>query len=162
MVLQVLRLRIMAATERFRTPAGPPEPPLQSYAADPAPRIARGLALASEAVAAIAQEAASVGARTGIILMPARFQIDDPDYGRLRDIVAQAGGELVRDAATDRFRSALDDLGLPMIDLLPLLRQAPRGPDLFFQENVHLTPRGHTLVGEALARFVKDRFPPRH
>ena len=162
MVLQVLRLRILAATERFRTPAGPPEPPLQSYAAHPAPRIAQGIAFTREALAALARDAESVGARTGIILMPARFQIDDPDYGRLRDIVAQAGGELVRDAATERFRSALGDLGLPMIDLLPVLREAPPGPDLFFQENVHLTPRGHALVGETLAQFVKDRFSARY
>lgn len=31
------------------------------------------------------------------IVMPARFQIDDADYGRLREAVAQAEGELVRD-----------------------------------------------------------------
>ena len=162
MVLQVLRLRIMAATARFRTPAGPPEPPLPSYAAQPPPRIAQGIAFTREALAAIAREAESTGARTGIILMPARFQIDDPDYGRLRDIVAQSGGELVRDAATARFSSALDDLELPMIDLLPVLRQAPPGPDLFFQENVHLTPRGHALVGRTLAQFVRDRFSAPH
>ena len=35
--------------------------------------------------------------------MPARFQVDDGDYGRLREVVAAAGGTLVRDAATERF-----------------------------------------------------------
>jgi hypothetical protein len=157
MVLQVVRLRALAATERFRSASGPPEPPLQSYAARPAPRIAEGIALTRAALAQLASEAGSAGARTGIILMPARFQIDDADYGRLRDIVAQAGGELVRDAATDRFATALADLGLPMIDLLPVLRAAKTGTDLFFQENVHLTPRGHAVVGQALAAFVRDQ-----
>jgi hypothetical protein len=114
--------------------------------------------LSRDALATLAREAKAIGASTGIILMPARFQIDDADYGRLRDIVAQAGGELVRDAATDRFRAALDGLGLPMIDLLPVLRQAPPGPDLFFQENVHLTPRGHAVVGRTLADFVREQF----
>ena len=43
MVLQILRLRVIAATERFTQRLAPPEPPLQSYAATPAPRIAHGL-----------------------------------------------------------------------------------------------------------------------
>ena len=162
MVLQVLRLRVLAATERFRTTSGPPEPPLQTYASHPAPRIAEGIARTREVVAQIASEAREAGARTGIILMPARFQIDDTDYGHLRDIVAQSGGELLRDAATERFTEGLRDLGLPMIDLLPVLRHAKDGPNLFFQENVHLTPRGHAVVAQALAPFVLDQmFPAR-
>ncbi|HJR58816.1 MAG TPA: SGNH/GDSL hydrolase family protein [Vicinamibacterales bacterium] len=157
MVLQVLRLRIVTATDRFRGTAGPPEPPLQTYAANPAPRIARGIAFTRDAVAGIAAEAGRAGARTGIILMPARLQLDDGDYGRYRAIIAEAGGELVRHAATERFAKALGELRLPMIDLLPPLRAALPGPDLFFQENVHLTPRGHAVVGETLARFVREQ-----
>jgi len=156
MVLQVLRLRVVTATDRFRTSAGPPEPPHQSYAANPAPRIARGIALTRDLFGQLAAEAEQAGARTGFILMPARFQIDDEDYGRLRDIVAAAGGHLQRDAATDRFAAALTQLDRPMLDLLPALRQSPPGPDLFFKENVHLTRRGHEVVGDALARFVRD------
>jgi lysophospholipase L1-like esterase len=156
MVLQVLRLRIRTATDRFRSTA-PPEPPLQTYAAHPAPRIAEGIALTREAVAQIATIAGQDGARTAIVLMPARFQLDHGDYGRLRAIVQQAGGELQRDAATARFSAALADLQLPMLDLLPALRAAPPGPDLFFQENVHLTLRGHRVVSDALAEFLRDR-----
>jgi hypothetical protein len=88
--------------------------------------------------------------------MPARFQIDDGDYGRLRSAVAQAGGELVRDAATERFDAAFAQLGLPRLDVLPALRQTPPGPDLFFQRNVHLTPRGHEVVAAALDRFLTE------
>jgi lysophospholipase L1-like esterase len=161
MVLQILRLRVLAATERFRTAAGPPEAPLPAYAKNPSPRIEQGISLARDVLAQIANEANAAGAQTGIILMPARFQIDDGDYGRLRDIVAQSGGELMRDAATDRFAAALDDLELPTIDLLPVLRNAKHGSDLFFQENVHLTPRGHAVVGESLAAFVQAHFVAR-
>ena len=157
MVLQVLRLRLVAATGRFTTTAGPPEPPHQSYAADPAPRIARGMELTRELFAQLTGEARATGARTGIILMPARFQVDDEDYGRLRDIVAAAGGELRRDAATERFAAALGALDVPQIDLLPALRAAAPGPDLFFKENIHLTRHGHEVVGRALARFIEDR-----
>lgn len=156
MVLQVLRLRAVAATERLRPNLAPPEPPLQSYAARPAPRIHEGIGITRDCVRQIADHAGTLGARTAVLLMPARFQIDDGDYGRLRSAVAQAGGELVRDAASRRFDAALAELGLPRLDVLPALRQALPGPDLFFQRNVHLTPRGHEVVAAALDRFLEQ------
>jgi len=156
MVLQVLRLRVVTATDRFRSTAGPPEPPHQAYAASPALRIARGMALTRDLFRQLSTEAGAAGARTAFILMPARFQIDDEDFGRLRDIVAAAGGDLRRDAATERFAAALSTLDVPQLDLLPALRAAAPGTDLFFTENVHLTRDGHRVVGQALARFIQE------
>jgi hypothetical protein len=95
-----------------------------------------------------------------VVLMPARFQLDDGDYGRLRRVVADAHGELVRDAASERFATALSGLGLPVLDLLPVLRSAGPGADLFFQYNVHLTPRGHEIVADALDAFLDRQAPP--
>lgn len=154
MVLQILRLRIVSATERFSPTVAPPEPPLQSYAANPAPRIAEGIAIATRAVDDISKAASAAGAETAVVLMPARFQVDDPDYRRLKEGVAASGGELVRDAATDRFDRALSSLSIPRLDVLPALRQALPGPDLFYQETVHLTPRGHEIVAAALDGFL--------
>ena len=159
MVLQILRLRFVAATDRWRPQLAPPEPPLQSYAASPAPRIAAGVATARRSIEDIAAVAARAGAATMVALMPARFQVDDPDYLRLKDAVAQAGGELVRDGATQRFASALADSPIPHVDLLPALRRALPGPDLFYQESVHLTPRGHAVAADALDAFISDRWP---
>jgi hypothetical protein len=155
MVLQLLRLRVVAATDRFRGLLATPEPPLQSYAVNPAPRIAEGLSIARQCVEGIAAIAARQGAATAIALMPARFQVDDADYGRLKEAVAAAGGELQRDGASQRFDAALAELPLPRIDLLPALRAALPGPDLFYQETVHLTPRGHTVVADALYEFIE-------
>ncbi len=97
------------------------------------------------------------GASTAIVLMPARFQVDDADYGRLKEAVTAAGGELLRDAATQRFDAALAELPLPRFDLLPALRARTAGPGLFFQQTVHLTPRGHEIVAEALERFIEEQ-----
>jgi lysophospholipase L1-like esterase len=155
MVLQLLRLRVVAATDRFSGTLGTPEPPLQSYAANPAPRIAQGIEVAARCVSGIAEVASGLGARTAVALMPARFQVDDADYGRLKAGVAAVGGELQRDAASQRFDAALAALPLPRIDLLRSLRAALPGSDLFFQETVHLTPRGHEVVAEALQRFIE-------
>jgi lysophospholipase L1-like esterase len=155
MVLQILRLRVISVTGRLST-AAPPEPPLQSYAESPAPRIAEGLKGVRRAVEDIARTASAAGATTAVALMPARFQVDDGDYGRLRDLVASTGGTLVRDAATARFDDALASTNLPRVDLLPALRAALPGPDVFYQETVHLTPRGHAVVAAALDRFLEE------
>jgi lysophospholipase L1-like esterase len=154
MVLQVLRLRVLAATQRFTRTAGPPEAPLQSYAAHPAPRIAHGLAVIHRVVQQMQQQGGAAGARTAVMLMPARFQVNDEDYGHLRDAVTQSGGTLVRDAAGERIDQALRDIPVPRFDALPALRAA--GADAFFLRTVHLTPRGHEIVAEALDRFLRE------
>ena len=87
--------------------------------------------------------------------MPARFQVDDADYGRLREIVSEAGGELVRDGATAGSRKRFAVSTRRVFDPLPALRAALPGPDLFFQQTVHLTPRGHEIVADALEQFLR-------
>jgi lysophospholipase L1-like esterase len=158
MVLQILRLRAVAVTDRFTPHLAPPEPPLQSYAASPAPRIAEGLAIARRSIEDVATRASAAGAATMVALMPARFQVDDADYLRLKDAVAQAGGELLRDEATARFDRELASVKVPRVDLLPALRAALPGPDVFYQETVHLTPRGHDVVAAALDAFVSEHW----
>jgi lysophospholipase L1-like esterase len=153
MVLQIVRLRIVAATARFRS-LTPPEPPLQSYAAHPAPRIAEGLAETRHAIEDIVANSSKLGARSAIVLMPARFQVDDEDYRNLREIVTATGGALLRDGATARFAAAMEQVHVPRVDVLPALRAALPGPLLFFQTTVHLTPRGHRVVADALAAFI--------
>lgn len=152
MVLQNVRVRWDQLRGRLRT--GAPERPLASYLADPPPELANGLAVTRRAFGLIADRAQAIGARTALALMPARLQTDDADYGRLAETVRQAGGVLVRNAATDRFREALAPLGLPTLDLLPVLERQPDRIGLFFQRNVHLTPRGHDVVAGALFDFL--------
>ena len=151
-VLQNARMRWNQLKSRFQGPSG--ERPLTSYLVDPPADVIKGLEVTRTAFERVATEAASQNARTAIVLMPARFQTDDADYERLRAIVQAGGDTLLRDAATERFREALAPLGLPMLDLLPILREQPNRGELFFQRNVHLTPRGHRVVGDALTPFV--------
>jgi hypothetical protein len=157
MVLQVLRLRLVAVADRMPRAGAPPEAPLQSYAARPVPRVEEGLRIARKCVETIVAESQASGARAMVMLMPARFQVDDADYGRLKEAVAGTGGELVRDAATVRFAEALAPLHVPVLDALPALRAALPGPDVFFQQTVHLTPRGHEIVAGALEAFIRQQ-----
>ena len=155
MVLQVIRLRVVSVTGRLSNWISPPEAPLQSYAEQPAARIDQGVRVTRDCVQAIADEAKAAGARTMVMLMPARFQVDDADFGRLKQAVEAAGGKLVRDAATERFDRALADVAVPRFDALPPLRAALPGPPVFFEQTVHLTPRGHEVVAAALEAFLR-------
>ena len=154
MVLQQARIRYDQIKAKLQGPG--PERPLTTYLSDPPPDIARGLDVTRRAFGMIADRAAARGARAALVLMPARFQTDDVDYGQLAAIVHAAGGELVRNAATDRFEAALKPLGLPMLDLQPVLAAQPDRIGLFFQRNVHLTPRGHGVVARALFDFLES------
>jgi GDSL-like Lipase/Acylhydrolase family len=153
MVLQIVRLRVDLLKSKLTTPA--PERPLSAYLAHPPPDVAHGLDVARRAFGRIVARATAEGARTGVVLMPARFQTDDADFHNLAETIRQAGGTLVRNAATDRFRQALAPLGVPMLDLLPVLAAQPDRQGLFFQRNVHLTPRGHRVVAGALFTFLE-------
>ena len=56
---------------------------------------------------------------------------------------------------SDRFARALAPLGLPTLDLLPVLRAEPEPAGLFFRENIHFTPRGHQVVADSLEGFLR-------
>ena len=152
-VLQLVRVRYDQLRARFST--GTPERPLASYLTDPPPIVQRGLDVSRAAFGKIAERARGIGARTAIVLVPARFQTDDTDYGYLKVAVEQAGGVLDRQSSSRRFHEALKPLGLPMLDLQPILFAQPDRSGLFFQRTVHLTPRGHDVVTGALLDFLQ-------
>lgn len=154
MVLQLARLRVEQLKDHFAGPGT--ERPLATYLDVPPPEVVHGLEVMRRAFGMIAARATEDGARTALVLMPARFQTDDGDYGRLVEIVHHAGAEMIRNAGTERFREALAPLGLPTLDLLPVLAAEPSREELFFQRNIHLTPRGHRVVADAMFSFLTD------
>ena len=159
MVLQTVRLRVNEALDWLRPDAAPSlSRPLGTYAQRPPAEVARGMAITRDVIGTLAREAAARGTRVGLVLVPARLQLNDTDFGHLQATARAAGHELLRDAATARFAEALAPLGLPMLDLLPVLKAQPEPADLFFRENIHFTPRGHAVVCEALAAFVTSAF----
>jgi hypothetical protein len=160
-VLQLARVRYDQLRARFAT--GTPERPLASYLTDPPPIVQRGLEVSRMAFGRIADRARGIGAKTAIVLVPARFQTDDTDYGHLKAAVEQAGGVLDRNSSSRRFHDALLPLGLPILDLQPILFAQPDRQGLFFQRTVHLTPRGHDVVSAALLDFLQSSglTPPR-
>ena len=129
MVLQLLRLRVVVR-DRAVSRSCSPRPSRRSRVTRRTRRRESPRASPSpgNASATSRRSPRPQGASTAIALMPARFQVDDADYGRLKEAVAAAGGELQRDAASERFDAALAALPLPRVDLLPALRRALPGP----------------------------------
>ena len=161
MVLQTVRLRVNDVLDWLRPAQAPTvSRPLTTYLPEAPPEVQRGLEVTRQVLSQLADEARKNGSEVALVLVPARFQLNDVDYGHLRKAVAAAGQELLRDKASERFASALAPLGLPMLDLLPALRAQPDPAGLFFAENVHFTPRGHQVVADALERFVRDTWIP--
>jgi len=155
MVLQVARLRVTSVLYRFGW-GHEIDPPLRAYLPEGSPDIARGLDVTRDTVARLASLTSSQHARLVVLLVPARFQVDDGDFRRLRDSVAQSGKTLERDLATDRFKAALNGLGVPVVDALPPLRDAARQSDVFMQSTAHFTPFGHEVMAKILERYLKE------
>ena len=162
MVLQVARLRVTSILYRFGW-GHEIDPPLRAYLPESSPDITKGLGVTRDAVARLASLASSQRAHLVVLLLPARFQVDDGDFQRLRDSVAQSGKTLERDLATQRFKRALEGLDVPVLDALPPLRAAARHADVFMQSTAHLTPFGHETLAKVLERYLRDTgFPDGH
>lgn len=154
-VLQVARLRVTTVLDRF---GWRPEidPPLRTYLPDAPPEIGKGLDVTKDVVSRLNAFTASEGARLVVVLLPARFQVDDGDYSRLQAIVARSGQTLERDRATERFTKALAGSGVPVFDALPALREAARMSDVFMQSTAHFTPFGHDALAAALEHYLRE------
>ena len=155
MVLQIARMRATTLLERFGQ-VRPIDRALTMYLPELPPEMARGLAVSKECIRRIDAIARERGGRTGVVLLPARFQVRDDDYANLRAIVAESGGTLLRDIGTARFQEALAPLGLPMMDPLPVFRRLPQQPELFFATTAHLTVRGHEVLAAGLEDFLRS------
>jgi lysophospholipase L1-like esterase len=152
MVLQIARQRYDQLRSRAGG-SGAPNRPVGTYLATAPPYITGGLEVAVRALGELDRDARANGARLAIALMPARFQLDPAEYERLRVVTEPTAGPLTVDGATERFRAAVAPLGVPTLDLLPVLKAAP--PGQFFVHTVHFTPAGHETVAAALEAFLR-------
>ncbi len=160
MVLQIVRLRLVTLADHFGQAPGI-ERALTTYVTPPPDDVRRGLRVTRECVSRIAELAATRGARTAVVLLPARFQLDDEEFRERQGNAERNGLRLERDGANRLFAQALEGLPVPVLDALPVMRATPRSADLYFAETAHLTPRGHQVLADAIARFLlADRVLP--
>lgn len=86
------------------------------------------------------------GFRLAVVMFPVRAQV-----------VTRA----IFDAPQRRLERELAELGVPALDLLPLLRSAHAdGGTPLFYDQCHPTPRGNTLIARAIDDFLVERVVP--
>src|SRR5262249_49466607 len=94
MVLQIVRQRVDSVRGRFAWGSAPkPDLRLLTYATPEPPELMAGFEVSRAATARLASDAARDGAKMAIVLMPARLQLDDEEFQRMRGPLVAAGYE---------------------------------------------------------------------
>jgi len=93
-----------------------------------------------------------------VMLIPDEFQVEDAVW---RDVVADPSlADLERDQPQRVLVAGLAERGIPVLDLLPVLRaQAPLEDGrlhLYHLRESHFNARGNAVTGRALAAFVEE------
>lgn len=110
------------------------------------PRVLAALELEYRELDRIRELAAAQGARVGLVLMPYSFQLKKP------------GSEVLQQAHLDYARRN----GLPVLDLLPVLRAGDDGTQLYmpglgpYPDEVHFNADGHRRVADAIRTWIDE------
>lgn len=98
-----------------------------------------------------------------VVLIPDEIQVDEA----VRDWAFEAFrfAKLERydfDSPSDRMRRFLEAEGVPVLDLLPVLRAASRDGEVYKPRDTHLNIRGNRIVAEEIYQRLSrsDRLPP--
>ena len=99
---------------------------------------------------------ASLGDRLLLIVIPDEYQVNDTLYQRLLAIKERP--EIYdRDLPQRLMRDYAAAKGIPMLDLLPVLRAAEPEGRTYHLRDTHWNARGNRIAGEAVADFILDQ-----
>ena len=127
-------------------PSTPDEDAL--FAAEYEPETARVVRRVEDLFVAIAEVCREHGVRLLVVMIPTREQVRP----------APADGAAARDVEKPNrlFAEWFGAAGIPFLDLLPVLRDAPAGDPLYYRFDGHWTPRGHAVAAQAIAARLAD------
>ena len=120
----------------------------------PPPYVEEGYRASDELIREFAAETASRGIHTLVVLIPMEFQVYP---GRFETMVRKQGEDpsgFDLTLPSSRWAGLAEAAGLPVLDLLPVLRDRSSGPYLYMSLDGHLTVEGNRLAGEAIARAL--------
>ena len=113
---------------------------------------------ALDALRAVEAWAKEHGARSLVVIVPMKYQVEDAAWRTYQRRWKLAADAFDRDHAQRVLREALDAEGIAACDLLPAFRAAAaRGETLYYRVDPHWTPRGHALAAAAIARELEAR-----
>jgi hypothetical protein len=120
------------------------------------PDFEHRLELTERLLVAMRDLLAERGTEFAVFIMPADFQIVQEKrerYGILPVIFHDQ--PYVEAKAQRRVTDLCERNGIPVLDLLPVLREQCTG-DCFFSYDPHLTPAGHAIVAQAMASYLTE------
>lgn len=98
-----------------------------------------------EILTLIKSAAGARNAKLLVMLFPVKFQVE---------------ADFLRDEPQKKFRVVMENLGLPHLDLLPLLRERfQKEQKSQFYDQCHLKDEANAWVGEAAAEFILENLP---
>lgn len=101
--------------------------------------------------------AASRGTRTVVVIIPTYYQVHEEywrEYVRVYNIRQDTVDLLKPQRILKQFA---EELGVPVLDLLPRFREVGTGTTLYFKIDGHWNSDGQRLAGEELHRFLVSR-----
>jgi lysophospholipase L1-like esterase len=116
-------------------------------------RKAEDLRAFRETLAKFAGAVSEGGGRLLVALLPSREQVDPLALEAVLSAYGISESALDMRAPNDLARELTKELGVGFVDLLPAFREA--GGGLFFEQDVHLTSRGHEVVARALGDYLE-------
>jgi len=106
------------------------------------------------------------GFRLIVVPIPTRFQIESPRAAKIQsaflhkiNYIEEDQPASLEDALTDSLLSALRRLGIEALDLRPLLRKEAEKQALYYEQDFHINPRAHDLIGREICRYLLANKP---
>src|SRR5262249_33509060 len=122
----------------------------------PATRVERGWRLVEKILAKIAQEASGAGARTALLIVPDRTQVDEALWSDFLASQRLDPAAFDRDLPDRRLLEIASGLGITVVDPLEAQRaKAASGTPLFVTGDPHWNAAGHEIAAQELARALK-------
>jgi len=115
-----------------------------------------GWPAARNAIDEIARWARERGTRHLVLLVPTRWQVDDAAWDRYRRAWGLPADAFDRDRAQREVRALLEELDVPVLDLLTPMRAAAAGSRLYYDADRHWTAAGHELAAERLHAALEE------
>jgi hypothetical protein len=100
--------------------------------------------------------AASVGAPLVVMAIPDMSQFDDDMQARTIANYRFRDDELDWDRPQRDLAAVTQQVGLPLVDLLPAFRAMPDRASLYLRIDTHFSVYGHKVTAQYLARFLQE------
>ena len=96
------------------------------------------------------------GSRLVIVTIPIGGQVYPGMWEHTRKLYGLSSTDFDLDKPQRLIEEIGEELGVPVIDLRHALQNAREGPELYYRNDIHWTPRGHDVAAREIVRQLTD------